>query len=74
MEMDQRKHPLGNLKAAAFLLLITVSLYCLSTTTADPDLWGYLAFGRLFWGQGQFPYLDVFAYVPTLKPWVYPRE
>ena len=71
MEMDQRKHPLGNLKAAAFLLLITVSLYCLSTTTADPDLWGYLAFGRLFWGQGQFPYLDIFAYVPTLKPWVY---
>lgn len=71
MEMDHRKHPLLNLKAATFLLLITVGLYCLSSTTADPDLWGYLAFGRLFWGQGQFPYLDVFAYVPTLKPWIY---
>ena len=71
MEMDRRKHRLLKPQAAVVLLLITVSLYCLSTTTADPDLWGYLAFGRLFWGQGQFPYLDVFAYVPTLKPWVY---
>lgn len=71
MELDHRKHSLLNPKAAAFLLLITGGSYCLSTTTADPDLWGYLAFGRLFWGQGQFPYLDVFAYVPTLKPWVY---
>lgn len=71
MEPDSQKHRLLRLKAASFLLMILVILYCLSTTTADPDLWGYLAFGRLFWGQGQFPYLDVFAYVPTLKPWVY---
>jgi len=68
MELDSRKYPCLNLKAASFLLMITVILYSLSTTTADPDLWGYLAFGRLFWGQGGFPYLDVFAYVPTLKP------
>jgi hypothetical protein len=60
-----------NLKVASFLLASVLILYYLSTTTADPDLWGYLAFGRLFWGQGNFPYLDVFAYVPTLKPWVY---
>ncbi|OGR30103.1 MAG: hypothetical protein A2139_11700 [Desulfobacca sp. RBG_16_60_12] len=65
------KHRLLNLKAAAVLLLIIFMLYCLSSTAADPDLWGYLAFGRLFWGQGQFPYEDVFAYVPTLKPWIY---
>jgi hypothetical protein len=71
MELDSRKHPRLNLQAASLLLLTTVILYSLSTTTADPDLWGYLAFGRLFWDQGQFPYLDVFAYVPTLKPWVY---
>ena len=71
MEPDSLKHHLLNLKAAAVLLLILFIIYCLNTTTADPDLWGYLAFGRLFWGQGQFPYQDVFAYVPTLKPWVY---
>ncbi|MGO8762474.1 MAG: hypothetical protein ACLQUS_10855 [Desulfobaccales bacterium] len=65
------KHYLLNLKAAAVLLLIVSGLYCLNNTAADPDLWGYLAFGRLFWGQGPFPYEDVFAYVPTLKPWVY---
>lgn len=71
MELDHQKYCLLHLKAASFLLLIIVSLYHLSSTTADPDLWGYLAFGRLFWGQRQFPYLDVFAYVPTLNPWVY---
>jgi len=65
------KHRLLNLKTATVLLLIIIILYCLSTTIADPDLWGYLAFGRLFWSQGRFPYVDVFAYVPTLKPWVY---
>jgi hypothetical protein len=43
----------------------------LDSTLADPDLWGYLAFGRLFWSRGAFPYVDVFAYVPTLKPWIY---
>jgi len=38
---------------------------------ADPDLWGYLAFGRLFWETLQFPYHDVFSYIPTNTLWVY---
>jgi len=38
---------------------------------ADPDLWGYLAFGRLFWETGHFPYHDVFSYIPTNTLWVY---
>lgn len=46
-------------------------LYILSNTRADPDLWGYLAFGRLFWKTGKFPYHDVFAYVPTKEIWIY---
>lgn len=61
----------GWLKLGLWLSLILLLLYGLSTTTADPDLWGYLAFGRLFWEQGQFPLHDIFAYVPTLKFWVY---
>jgi len=71
MATDSLKHRLLNLKVASFLLMILLTLYCLSTTLADPDLWGYLAFGRLFWSQKPFPYVDVFAYVPTLKPWIY---
>ncbi len=71
MKLDSLKPRLVTLTTAVSLFMVTVILYYLSTTTADPDLWGYLAFGRLFWGQGQFPYLDVFAYVPTLKPWIY---
>lgn len=52
-------------------LLTLVCLNALATTVADPDLWGYLAFGRLFWETGRFPYQDIFAYVPTLNLWVY---
>jgi hypothetical protein len=48
-------------------LIILVCLNALSGTVADPDLWGYLSFGRLFWETGQFPYQDIFAYVPTLN-------
>jgi hypothetical protein len=71
MEPDSSPQHLLSLKAASFLLFILLIIHCLNTTVADLDLWGYLAFGRLFWGQRQFPYLDVFAYVPTLKPWIY---
>jgi hypothetical protein len=71
MELDRLKHRFLNLKSAAFIVLVAAALFHLSYVEADLDLWGYLAFGRLFWTQGRFPYLDVFAYVPTLKPWVY---
>jgi hypothetical protein len=52
-------------------LIITTVLYRLGTTVADADFWGYLAFGRLFWESGRFPYDDPFSFVPTLHPWVY---
>ncbi len=50
---------------------ISFVLYRMATTVADPDLWGYLAFGRLFWQSSQFPYHDIFSFVPTLPTWVY---
>ncbi|MEI8173745.1 MAG: hypothetical protein WCH07_09730 [Deltaproteobacteria bacterium] len=43
----------------------------LTDTKADPDLWGYLAFGRLFWIGNGFPFYDIFAYTPTKAIWVY---
>ena len=52
-------------------LAASFTLFCLSTTYPPLDLWGYLTFGRLYWKGGSFPYQDVFAYVPTIKPWVY---
>ncbi len=58
-------------QAALGALVVMSLLKCLANTNADPDLWGYLAFGRLFWQSGQFPYQDVFSFVPTLNPWVY---
>ena len=57
---------------ALISFIVTYSFYVLSYfNMADLDLWGYLAFGRLFWTSGRFPYGDAFAYVPTLNPWVY---
>ena len=54
----------------AFLAVLFLSraTELMTNTTADPDLWGYLSFGRLYWETGNFPYQDVFAYLPTLNP------
>lgn len=59
------------LQALFGLLTVLGCLTALSRIVADPDLWGYLAFGRLFWESGRFPYHDIFAYVPTRSLWVY---
>jgi hypothetical protein len=54
-----------------YLGIVALYLGVFSSSAADPDLWGYLAFGRLFWEKGSFPYQDVFSYTPTKSPWVY---
>ncbi len=60
------------IRSLVSILMVLLVLKTLSgIKTADPDLWGYLAFGRLFWETGVFPYQDIFAYVPTLDVWVY---
>ena len=52
-------------------VLFSFLFYSFTATVADPDLWGYMSFGRLFWKTQGFPYQDIFSYVPTLEPWVY---
>jgi hypothetical protein len=60
------------IKVGLYLSFISFLMLAMSKGVADPDLWGYLSFGRLFWhSNNQFPYHDVFAYVPTLNPCVY---
>jgi hypothetical protein len=59
-----KKLLLGAGMTAYFLGLFT-------NIVADPDLWGYLAFGRLFWESGSFPFQDIFSYIPTKETWVY---
>jgi len=58
-------------KTAFCLLYLVIASYKLTYTAADPDLWGYMAFGKLFWESDAFPYKDVFAYLPTYDQWVY---
>jgi hypothetical protein len=71
--MSLRKVPFPEAwpRFGGYFLFILLVLYAQARVNADPDLWGYLAFGRLFWTAGQFPYQDVFSFVPTLNPWVY---
>jgi len=59
------------LKLCFLCLFLIFCLKLLADNTADLDLWGYLAFGRLFWETGRFPYQDIFTYVPTHPVWVY---
>lgn len=59
------------IKAGLFFAFLSSVLGLLSLNCADPDLWGYMAFGRLFWQSPKFPYQDVFSYTATLNPWVY---
>jgi hypothetical protein len=58
-------------KTAFCLLYLVIASYKLTYTAADPDLWGYMAFGKLFWESDAFPYKDVFSYLPTYDQWVY---
>jgi hypothetical protein len=53
------------------LLLLIMIFAAFPRNLADPDLWGYLAFGRLFWETGRLPYNDVFSYVTTKQVWIY---
>jgi len=43
----------------------------MTETLADPDLWGYLTFGRLYWNNDGFPYRDPYAYTPIKALWIY---
>jgi hypothetical protein len=68
--MLEEKHPIQ--QALVPLLLCAIVLYSLrAATIADPDLWGYMTFGRLFWDSKTFPYQDIFTYLPTHDRWIY---
>jgi hypothetical protein len=45
-------------------------LYVAGYQFPDPDLWGRLSMGALFFQNGRFPYHDVFSYTAPHAPWV----
>jgi len=68
--MIEEKHPIHQVLVP--LSLSVIVLYILrGSTVADPDLWGYMTFGRLFWDSRTFPYQDIFTYLPTHDRWIY---
>lgn len=52
------------------LVLAGLLVLKLAYGVADPDVWGYLSFGREFWRHG-FPFQDPFSYAPVLPRWIY---
>lgn len=71
MTSGPRRFSIPALTAAALLLSALFAIAALWKTEADPDLFGYLAFGRLFYSGPGFPYHDVFSYLPVRPLWVY---
>ena len=65
------RQKLNSTSLIVFLGLAALILGRLTENMADPDLWGYLSFGRLFWTQDGFPFHDVFSYTPVQTLWVY---
>ena len=56
-----------------FLLLLSIYLYRIGPSIADPDIWHQMALVREWVATGAFPYQDKFAYTETLKT-VYHHE
>lgn len=52
---------------AAWLMAV---LYVASGQFADPDLWGRLSMGALYFQNRQFPYYDVFSYTAPHARWM----
>jgi len=49
----------------ALVLCFYAALFLFTFHEADEDVWGRMAVGRLVLASEEFPYRDVFAYVPT---------
>ncbi|MBI9073812.1 MAG: hypothetical protein JEZ02_00275 [Desulfatibacillum sp.] len=70
--MDKKNATLPRLAALGLSILsVVMILIALTDTFAEPDLWGYLNFGHLFFNEPGFPFQDAFAYTPTHSTWVF---
>ncbi len=57
------------LNGAAVALVMSLALFALSRTVADPDLWGHVKFGGDIWRQGAVIQQDVYSYVTGDQTW-----
>src|SRR4051812_27546204 len=57
------------LKSSATLMLFAYYFRHFCSRCNDPDLWGRMAVGRLFFEHGGMPRRDPFSYSPSLPEW-----
>jgi hypothetical protein len=68
-ELARLKHNLGDMMLLAASWLATI-IYTYTNVFPDPDLWGRLAMGALYFQNGRFPYRDIFSYTAYHARWV----
>ncbi len=70
-ETDAAAPPSSQNEALSILTAAVVGAACVyAMRSVDPDLYGYLAYGRLFVEQGRITVEDPFAYTSTGSTWV----
>jgi hypothetical protein len=55
---------------AVIALVMGLGLYRFAHTLADPDIWGHLAIGRLYYETGRIRQADPFSYVTAGHEWI----
>jgi hypothetical protein len=66
-DVASRTTPRWSIGLAVFVLGVTV--YRLSRTIADPDLWGHVVFGERIWAAGNAAQPDLYSYVVPGRLW-----
>jgi len=57
------------LNASLVTVVMSVALFALSRTVADPDLWGHVKFGGDIWREGRIILPDPYSYVTGDQLW-----
>ncbi len=55
---------------AVVAVVMALACYRFTETVADPDIWGHLAIGRLYYETGQIRQPDPFSYVTGGREWM----
>lgn len=70
MTAERARERLAPASLAVIALTLSLALYRFAATFADPDIWGHLAIGRLYYDTGRVRQPDPFSYVTAGHEWL----
>ena len=68
--MKSNKFSLSLWNATILILVFTGILIATSRTTADPDLWGHIRFGKDIWQTKTLPTHNLYSFTAPGHPWI----